>query len=355
MMRSHSSYMSLALQLAERGRFSVSPNPMVGCVLVKDNQILGQGFHLKAGCHHAEIMALQEAGSHANNATAYVTLEPCCHYGRTPPCTLALMEAGVRQVFVACLDPNPLVAGQGVQALRKAGIDVQLGLEETEAQRLNNVFFHYIQYKRPFVIAKWAMSLDGKTATHRLDTNDISSPASRQHSHQTRQHVDAILVGATTAIHDDPLLTVRYSSSDTSITKHPLRIILSSRGHFPEHLKLFDASGPATTLIATTNAAETDWIKRMQTKQIDVLILPKNDEGKVDLPSLLDELGRREITSLLVEGGKTVHHRFLKEHLVNQIQVYLAPLIIGSQEKKHVLNNVQLTHIDRDYYFTAET
>ncbi len=352
-MKSHTDYMSQALQLAEKGRFSVSPNPMVGCIIVKDNSVVGEGFHLKAGGPHAEIIALQQAGLQANKAVAYVTLEPCCHHGQTPPCTQALIRAGIKQVFVACEDPNPLVAGKGIAELHAAGIDVQMGLLNTQAIQLNEIFFHYIKHKQPFVIAKWAMSLDGKTATHRLDTNDISCHTARQVSHQTRQQVDAILIGANTANDDDPLLTVRYASSD-AIIKQPIRIILSSRGQLAAHLKLFDPALPGKTMIATTDAVDADWMKSMQAKQIDVLILPKNNEGKVDIPCLLHELGRREITSLLVEGGMTVLEQFFKEKLVNKIQVYLAPLIIGSLEKKHPLSNMQLTQIDSDFYFTAD-
>jgi len=351
---SHSDYMLLALLLAEGGRFTVSPNPMVGCVLVKHKQIVGEGFHLQAGGPHAEIMALQLAGSKAQGATAYVTLEPCCHYGRTPPCTQALIQAGIKEIFISSLDPNPLVAGKGIDLLRAAGITVHEGLMKAEATQLNEIFFHYIQSKRPFVIAKWAMSLDGKTATHQLDTNDISCPHSQQHSHQTRQQVDAILIGANTAIHDDPLLTVRHASTHSTYVKQPIRIVLSKRGQLPTDLKLFNTPLAAKTIIATTDRVNTDWIKTMQTKQIEVLILPQDEEGNVDLMSLLDELGQREITSLLVEGGMTVHHHFFKKNLINKIQVYLAPIIIGSLEKKHGLANMQLKQIDSDFYFCAD-
>jgi len=349
---SHHHYMSQALQLSERGRFTVSPNPMVGCLIVKDDYIVGEGFHQKAGGPHAEIFALQQAGVKAQAATAYVTLEPCCHQGRTPPCTQALIHAGIKQVYVACKDPNPLIAGKGISALRAAGIDVQVGIMETKAQQLNEIFFHYIQHKQPFVIAKWAMSLDGKTITQHFDTKTISCQASQRSSHQTRLQVDAILIGANTAIHDDPLLTARYNNA--MISKQPLRIILSSQGPLPIHLKLFDPSSPAKTIVATTEAVDPDWLHIMQTKSIEVLILPKNKEGKVHLPSLLRELGRKEITSVLVEGGMTVHEAFFQEKLVNKIHVYLAPVIIGALEKKQHLSNLQLTEIESDFYFTAD-
>ena len=225
---SDSDYMSTALSLAERGRYTVSPNPMVGCVIVKDGKIVGKGFHLKAGDPHAEILALREAGADANAATAYVSLEPCCHYGKTPPCTDALIKAGIKKVYAACLDPNPLVAGKGIQQLKNANIEVETGLHEKEASQLNEIFFHYIRRQQPSVIAKWAMSLDGKTVTHTEDSRDISGNTSREYSHQTRQQVDAILIGAGTAICDDPELTVRYPA-DTSSLRQPLRVVLSSQ------------------------------------------------------------------------------------------------------------------------------
>lgn len=219
--RHHSEYMRIALQLAQQGRCTVSPNPMVGCVIVKNNQIIGEGFHSYSGGPHAEIMALQQAGSNAQGAIAYITLEPCCHYGKTPPCTDALLQAGITHIVVACLDPNPLVAGKGLQQLQSAGMHVELGVGEEEAKRLNEIFFHYIRNQRPFVIAKWAMSLDGKTVTQPHDTRDISCLASHQASHQIRQQVDAILIGANTAIHDDPLLTVRHTIDHAPLLKHP--------------------------------------------------------------------------------------------------------------------------------------
>jgi diaminohydroxyphosphoribosylaminopyrimidine deaminase/5-amino-6-(5-phosphoribosylamino)uracil reductase len=352
-MKTAATLMSHALKLAESGRLTVSPNPMVGCVIVNHGQMVGEGFHRQAGGPHAEIIALQQAGLKADGATAYVTLEPCCHYGRTPPCVTALIKAGIREVFISTLDPNPLVAGKGIHALRKAGITVTVGLMEKEAIRLNEIFFHYIQSRRPFVIAKWAMSLDGKTKTHLSDANDISCPASRQHSHQIRQQADAILIGAKTAIDDDPLLTVRYAKKMND-TKQPIRVILSKQGHLPAHLKLFNTPSLAKTLIATTAGVDDHWVSLMQKKEVEVLILPQDKEGKVDLMSLLDELGKREITSLLVEGGMTVHHHFFKENLINKVQVYLAPLIIGSLEKKERVVNMQFEQIDHDFYFTAD-
>lgn len=341
--------MLLALRLAEQGRCTVSPNPMVGAVVMKENQIVGQGFHQRAGSAHAEIVALRQAGSQAKNASLYVTLEPCCHHGRTPPCIDAIIQAGIKKVYVACLDPNPLMAGKGVLALQNAGIEVEVGLCEAEAKKLNEIFFHYITQKRPFVIAKWAMSLDGKTITHPNDARDISCHESVQDTHDMRQQVDAILVGATTAIRDNPLLTSRLPNA----AKQPIRIILSTQCNLPPDLNVFNVNHPGKTIIATTQEVNSEFRSAIENPNVEFLVVKKNKEGQIDLPSLLDALGKREITSLLVEGGMTVHESFFKEKCVNKIQVYLAPMIIGSLEKKNMLPSFSITPIGRDYCVTA--
>jgi len=341
-------FMRIALNLAEKGRLSVSPNPMVGCVIVKDGQIIGQGFHEKPGCAHAEVNALQEAGIAAKGASVYLSLEPCCHHGKTPPCTNALIAAGIKQVFVACLDPNPLVAGKGIETLRHAGIPVEVGLLETEAKQLNCVFFHYITTKTPFVTAKWAMSLDGKTITPTNDDKKISNESSHQHAHQLRQQVDAILIGSKTAISDNPLLTVRYV--DQIAEKQPIRIVLASKGQLAFDLHLFSSD---KTIIATTDAADPHWLKQAKEKNIDVLVLPANRDNQVDLHALLIELGKRKIASLLVEGGMTTLDNFFKESLINQVHVYLAPTIIGAREQKQFLPDLVYTEMNGNHHFTA--
>lgn len=347
-------YMSRALHLAEQGRYSVSPNPMVGCVIVKNDQIIAEGFHLKAGEPHAEIVALHRAGLEALGATAYITLEPCCHYGKTPPCTKALIKAGIKEIYIACLDHNPLMSGKSIELLRAAGITINVGLMEDEAIQLNEIFFHYIQHKRPFVIAKWAMSLDGKTITHPSDTCAISSSISRRHAHQTRLQVDAILIGATTAKLDNPLLTARYATNQANIVKQPTRFILSRQGQLLSSLKIFDPMLPSKTIVVVTQSVDQAWYKQMEKNHIEVLVMPYDQSGKVALPNLLDELGRREITSLLVEGGMTVLHQFFNQHLINKVQVYVAPMIIGSLEKKQILSNVQFQLLENDFYFSAD-
>jgi diaminohydroxyphosphoribosylaminopyrimidine deaminase/5-amino-6-(5-phosphoribosylamino)uracil reductase len=347
----HQHYMTMALDLAQKGRLTVSPNPMVGCVIVKNDQVIGQGFHARAGEAHAEIHALTEAGINAQDATAYVTLEPCCHHGRTPPCTEALINAGIKEIYIACLDPNPLVAGKGVKALEQAGIRVHVGLRETEAKKLNDIFFHYITQQKPFVIAKWAMSFDGKTSVNANDDKKISNSDSHQHAHGIRQQVDAILIGANTALHDDPLLTVRLNEP---VAKQPLRIVLASRGGLPLNLKLFDPALPSHTIVVTTTDVDKAWHQKAQEKNIDVLMVAKNKNNQVDLHALLAELGKREITSLLVEGGMSVLENFFSDNLVNRIHVYLAPSIIGGLDKKQLLQNVRHAELHGDYYFTAD-
>lgn len=347
-------YMSLALQLAERGCFSVSPNPMVGCVIVKNNQIVGRGFHQFAGGPHAEIYALEEAGEKAHGATLFVTLEPCCHSGKTPPCVGALIKAGIKEIYAACLDPNPEVSGKGVEQLRAAGITVHIGLLEKEARKLNEIFFYFISHKRPFVIAKWAMSLDGKTIVNQPDSREISSAESLYHCHQVRRKVDAILVGAATARLDNPELTARFKPDDEVIAKQPIRIVLSSEGRLPLDLKIFSANSSAQTMIATTNAVDQSWQKALALKNIEVLVLPQDKNQKVHLPSLLDALAKKNITSLLVEGGTTVQQSFFKEDLVNKIDLYLCPVIISSLEKKQKVHNLDLTKVGRDFYLSAD-
>lgn len=345
-MASHHDYMQQALQLAEKGRYSVSPNPMVGCILVKNNQVVGQGFHQRAGEAHAEIIALDDAHENAIYSTMYVTLEPCAHHGKTPPCITAIIKHQIKKVYVACLDPNPLVAGKGIEALRAAGIEVEVGIFSDQAKKLNEIFFHYITSNRPFVIAKWAMSLDGQTITHHQDDREISCHQSQISSHELRKQVDAILIGAETARHDNPQLTIRHVSHD----RQPLRIILSGKGNLPLNLKLFDCS--TKTLLVTTDDFKIDKSKAFP-ENVEILALPKNAHGQIDLHALLNELGKREISSLLVEGGMRTHQQFIEKNLVNLFQVYLAPVIISNFEKKQKLIPLDFKVHDKDIQITA--
>jgi diaminohydroxyphosphoribosylaminopyrimidine deaminase / 5-amino-6-(5-phosphoribosylamino)uracil reductase len=344
----HSNYMQKALHLAAEGRFTVSPNPMVGCVIVKNGNIIGEGYHRQAGTPHAEIHALRACRESPQGATVYVTLEPCCHYNRTPPCTDALIAAQVKKVVIACIDPNPKVAGKGIAQLEAAGIKVEIGVGKAEAMALNQVFFHYIQYKRPFVIAKWAMSFDGKTITHPADSRSISNSSSHQHAHITRQSVDAVLIGAQTAIDDDPLLTVRL----TSPLKQPHRVILATQGKIPQHLRMLRNDMPSKTFIVCHQAP--DWYKPAQYPNVEIIFAAKDNTGKLDIKEVLHQLGAREITSILVEGGMRVLQSFFTAAMVNQVQVYFAPHIIASLKSKQPLSNVTLQQIHTDYFFQAD-
>lgn len=349
----HHSFMSHALELAKRGHLTVSPNPMVGCVIVRDNTIVATGFHQRAGSAHAEVEALLAAGSQAKGATMYVTLEPCCHHGKTPPCTDAIIRAGIKQIYVACEDPNPLVSGKGIATLQQAGIDVEVGLMADEGKRLNEVFFYYMKHRTPFVIAKWAMSLDGKTITHEKDSRIISNSVSHEHTHQLRQQVDAIIVGANTILKDNPLLTVRLNHPLAESFKQPLRVVVTSRGELPLHLNIFDKNLPGSTLIVTTSAANKKWLQQVSEKNIAVWVAPSTSHKKVDLAALLVELGRREITSVLVEGGRQLHQQFFAEKLIDRFHVYVAPCIIGITEKKQILQKVECKALQGDYHFSG--
>ena len=342
-------YMQQALALAERGRFTVSPNPMVGSVIVKNNEIIGTGFHERAGTPHAEVHALREAGSSAEGGTLYVTLEPCCHFGRTPPCTDAIIAAKVKKVVVACHDPNPLVASKGIEKLKQAGIEVEFGLLEQEAKKLNEIFFHFITTKRPFVIAKWAMSLDGKTITHGNDSKQISGAAAFEHTHQLRQTVDAILVGANTAIHDDPALNVRLPDAK----KQPTRIIVTSDGKLPLDLQVLNPS-ESKTIVATTDLISKETIENLSNKGVQVLMIKRNQHNQVHLPNLLDELGKLNMTSMLVEGGMTILEDFFREKLINKTHIYIAPVIIGKEPKKQFIPNMKVETLGQDILMTAQ-
>jgi diaminohydroxyphosphoribosylaminopyrimidine deaminase/5-amino-6-(5-phosphoribosylamino)uracil reductase len=346
----HIHYMKLALQLAEQGRFTVSPNPMVGCVIVKEQSIVGRGFHLRAGQPHAEVYALEEAGEHTNGATVYVTLEPCVHHGRTPPCVEALIRAGVKEVWIACLDPNPLVSGKGVAALRSAGIHVEVGLCESEAIELNKIFFHYITHQRPYVMCKWAISADGKTMTHAEDARQISSLHADQHTHFLRRSLDAILIGANTLRVDNPALTARQIPDNTLAPEQPLRVVLSRSGKLPVTSQMLAADYVGKTLIVTTSLHSTI----EPTTNIELLILPANQNGNINLTDLLTELAKRQITSLLVEGGMQVHHQFISENLVNEYSIYMAPVIIGDLNKKIKLSHVNIQSLGDDVHLTAK-
>lgn len=319
-------YMQLALNLAAAPQGQTSPNPLVGAVLVNEQQIVGMGAHLKAGEPHAEVHALRMAGEKAEGATLYVTLEPCSHYGRTPPCADQVIAAGVQKVFVAALDPNPLVAGSGVQKLLDAGIEVEVGLLRKEAERLNEVFNHFIVQHRPFVTLKTAATLDGKIATVAGESKWITSEKSRKDVHLLRHQHDAILVGVQTVLHDDPLLTTRLADGEG---KHPVRVILDSRLRTPLNAQVLDTS-KAPTWIFTSKHVSNERISKYEAKHVRVF--RTGGTNRVSIDEVLDRLGQENVASLLVEGGGEVNASFLTGGYVNKVVHYIAPKLIGGHE-----------------------
>lgn len=318
------SYMKLALKLAARARGRTSPNPMVGAVVVKDGNIVGRGFHHKAGTPHAEIHALREAGPEARGATIYVTLEPCCHYGRTGPCSEAVIQAGIARAVVAMADPNPLVAGKGLKRLEEVGISVTLGVMEEEARQLNEVFLKYIATRLPYVVAKAAVSLDGKIATRSGKSKWITGPEARAYGHRLRDRYDAILVGIGTILADDPALTARLKGGRG---RDPVRVVLDSRGRTPPEAKVLNQQSGAPTIIAVTKEAPLERIEGLRKAGAEVLVV--SEGPRVDLLELMKILGMREITSVLIEGGASVHGSALEAGIVDKAAWFIAPKIIG--------------------------
>jgi diaminohydroxyphosphoribosylaminopyrimidine deaminase/5-amino-6-(5-phosphoribosylamino)uracil reductase len=319
-------YMGIALELAARARGRTSPNPMVGAVVVKEGKIIGRGYHLKAGTPHAEIHALKEAGAAAGGAELYVTLEPCCHHGRTGPCTTAVINAGVSRVVLAMTDPNPLVAGEGIRQLESAGIEVISGVMEKEARDLNEVFVKYITTRQPFVIAKAAVSLDGKIATRSGKSKWITGEKAREYGHQLRDWYDAIIVGIGTVLADDPSLTARLPSGGHD----PVRIILDSRASIPLNARVLTQQSEAPTVIASTSGAPADKVAALRQGGAEVLIV--NEGSKVDLGELMKLLGGRGIASVLIEGGAGVHGSAFSAQIVDKVAWFIAPKIIGGQD-----------------------
>ena len=319
-------FMRRALELALLRKGLTHPNPTVGCVIVKDGKIVGEGYHEKAGMPHAEVVALQKAGERAKGATLYVTLEPCSHHGRTPPCTDAIIRAGLKKVVIATLDPNPLVSGRGVARLREAGIEVVLGVLEEEAKRINEDFFTYITQRRPYVTLKWAQSIDGTMGTKTGDSKWISSEESRAFAHRLRAEASAVLVGINTALRDDPELTVRAFEWE----RQPLRIVLDPQLRISEGLKLVK-DGKAQTLVVTAKE-DRDKIDRLQELGVKVIIATSED-GRLNLGEVLRELYFLDVMHLLVEGGAYTLTSFIKEGLFDRIWVFLAPVLLGDGKR----------------------
>ncbi len=334
-------FMEHALALASKARGRTSPNPLVGAVIVRDGEIVGEGYHRKAGDAHAEIHALNQAKKLAEGATMYVTLEPCCHWGRTPPCTESVIHAKLANLFVAMKDPNPQVAGNGIRQLEAAGIPVQVGICEEESRQLNEVFIKYITTQRPFVILKSAISLDGKIATASGESQWITSEASRLKGHQVRAQVDAILVGVGTVLQDNPALTARLPEKQN---EDPTRVVVDSHGRTPLGAKVFNPDSNAGTLIAVTENAPLAKIEALKSAGADVLIIEEK-EGRVCLSALMQALGRREITSVLIEGGGEINAAALQAGIVDKLMFFVAPKLIGGKNAPGPIGGVGIVRL----------
>lgn len=322
-------YMRRAIELAKGGIGFVNPNPLVGAVIVKDGKIIGEGFHERYGQLHAERNALKNCTESCEGADMYVTLEPCCHYGKNPPCTEAVIESGIKRVFVGSFDPNPLVAGNGIEILRNNGIEVTENFLREECDALNDIFFHYITTKTPYVIVKTAVTADGKIAAATGDSKWITNEKSRAHTHETRKRVSAILVGVNTVIADNPMLNCRAENPSD-----PIRIVCDSHLRIPLTSKIVQTARDIPTYIVCISD-DTEKITALQDMGAHIIKTQPKD-GHTDLAELMRKLGEMQIDSVLIEGGGEIHASALKSGIVNKVQLYIAPKIIGGDGKNAV-------------------
>jgi len=360
---SENQYMQLALELASKAVGRTTPNPPVGAVVVRNGEIVGQGFHPAAGQPHAEIYALEESAERAQGATLYVTLEPCNHQGRTGPCTEAIIAAGIERVVVGATDPNPEVSGTGIKRLAEAGIKITSGTLVDECRRLIAPFAKHITLGLPFVTLKMAMTLDGQTATSSGDSQWISNETSRQHVHLMRDQSDAIMVGIGTILADDPLLTTRLTEGG----KDPIRIIVDSKLQIPESARVFDSASTAKVLVVTTEYADPAKLKKLQDSGVEVIVTPAN-EGRVDLLAMIQELGSRDIQSILLEGGATLAAEALRCQIVDRAAIFVAPKMLGGNDGRTLfsgpgckqlknairIKDMQVHHFDDDILIEGE-
>ncbi len=345
-------YMKHALSLAARGKGRTSPNPMVGAVVVKQGRVVGEAYHRQAGQPHAEILALQQAGPCARGGTLYVTLEPCCHsQKRTPPCAPLVIQSGLSRVCVAMMDPNPHVSGQGIKILKRAGLDVSVGVLEEEAQQLNEGYRHWITTGQPFVILKGAMTLDGKIATKTGESKWITSERARQDVHRLRSHVDAVMVGIGTVKSDDPELSARGSNHSAKRRKgrQPVRVVLDSRLRIPIEANVLKWAHEQPTIIFTTAQASPKKIKTLIDRGAQVWIVPQKN-GMVSLKAALRKLGKVGIACVLVEGGSVLNATALHEGVVNQVRLYVAPKLLGGQDSKSLIGGVSPKTIEQAWH-----
>ncbi len=324
---SHEQFMQIALNEAMKGCGRVNPNPMVGAVIVKQDKIIATGFHEKYGGFHAERNAIMASDRSLKGATMYVTLEPCCHFGKTPPCTDAIIESGIATVVVGAEDPNVKVAGKGIKILQDHGIDVVLGVLEEQCKDLNEVFFHFITSRTPFVAMKYAMTMDGKIATYSGKSKWITDGPAREHTHTLRNRYSAIMVGIGTVLADDPQLTCRSPGG-----RNPVRIICDSKLRIPEDSNIVQTAADVETYVATL-VPENEKTRRLEDKGVHIIHVNEK-EGRIDLQHLMAILGGKNIDSILLEGGSELHASALKSKIVNKAFVYMAPKIFGGNQAK---------------------
>lgn len=335
-------YMQRAMRLAKKGSGFVNPNPLVGAVIVKDGRIIGEGWHERFGQPHAERNALQNCKEDPRGAVMYVTLEPCCHHGKNPPCTDAIIEAGISKVYCGSGDPNPLVAGKGVRTLEKAGVEVVSGLCREECDRLNRIFFHYISTRMPYCMIKTAMTADGKTATRMGLSRWITGEESRRHVHETRKHFASIMVGIGTVLADDPILNCRVEEPS-----HPVRIICDTNLQIPMDCRLVLTAREFPTYVAASRFSEKK-AAILEKCGVHVLRMPEVD-GHVDLRALMRKLGDMELDSVLLEGGAALHEAALRSGIVQHMQIYIAPKIFGGVSAKSAVGGIGVDTPDEAY------
>jgi diaminohydroxyphosphoribosylaminopyrimidine deaminase / 5-amino-6-(5-phosphoribosylamino)uracil reductase len=323
-------YMRRALELAKKGAGYTNPNPLVGAVIVKDGRIIGEGYHEVYGSHHAEVNAFKNTIEDVSGSTMYVTLEPCSHYGKTPPCAKTIVEKGIKKVIVALGDPNPEVAGRGIKFLRDSGIEVVTGVLEEESRRLNEIFLKYITTKLPFCILKTAMTLDGKIAARTGDSKWITNEESRKYVHKLRHRVSSIMVGVGTILQDDPMLNTRIQEVNGS---DPIRIVVDTSGKTPLKARVLNIKSNAKTIIAATELASQEKLKEFERMGAEVIITPLR-ENRVDLKYLMKALGERKIDSVLLEGGSELNYSAMEAGIIDKVNAFIAPKFIGGREAK---------------------
>ena len=363
----HEFYMKRAIQLALQAEGKTSPNPLVGAVIVKDDKIIGEGFHRQYGQLHAEREAIKDCyskGNNPQNATIYVTLEPCCHFGKQPPCTHAIVESGISKVVIGSADPNPLVAGKGIKYLQENNIQVQENFLKEECDAINPIFFHYITKKMPYVAIKYAMTIDGKIATSTGKSKWITSEQARNHVHVLRNKYSAILVGINTVLQDNPMLNCRLPNG-----KNPIRLICDSTLKIPMDSNIVQTAKEIPTIIATCKSTETiasEKIKELSNHSIETLVLPC--ENKIDLVLLMKVLAEKKIDSILIEGGSEIHFSVLEAGIANHLYCYIAPKIFGGKTSKtpvggigidlpencYKLQNTTINQIGPDFLIEAD-